>query len=298
MVAFSVPADAAQTTKGSADAPTIAKRLHAIAMHGTPKYAAGFNAFSHVNLNAPKGGTLRLGLLGSFDSLNPFIIKGVAAAGLRGFVYESVLTRGPDEAFTLYAGIAHAVEMPDDRSSITFHIDKGAQFSDGEPIDADDLIFSWRTLRDLGRPNHRTYYAKVTEAKRLDAHTVRFELGDGSDRELPLILGLMPVLPSHALTPDTFNATTLKAPVGSGPYAIEKIEAGRAITYRRRGDWWGKDRPVNRGRFNFDTVRYDYYRDAAPLFEAFKTGRIDLRLEEAPTNWAEGYDFKAAADGQ
>ncbi|MEO1280217.1 MAG: extracellular solute-binding protein [Pseudomonadota bacterium] len=278
--------------------PEYAARTHAISMHGEPKYAKDFTHFSHVNPNAPKGGELKLALLGSFDSLNPLIVKGVSAAGLRGFIYESLLSRGLDEPFALYSELAQFVEMPDDRTSITFHIHPKAAFSDGHRVDADDILFSWETLRDRGRPNHRTYYAKVTKALRVSDRAVRFELGDGGDRELPLILGLMPILPAHLLTPETFEQTTLKPPVGTGPYTITKVEPGRSLTYSRIPNWWGRDLPVNRGRFNFDTVKYEYFRDASAMFEAFKSGQIDLRLEEAPAQWAEGYDIAAVRDGQ
>ncbi|MEO1205810.1 MAG: extracellular solute-binding protein [Pseudomonadota bacterium] len=283
---------------GQTDPAQSPQLLHAISMHGEPRYPADFKHFSHVNPDAPKGGDLKLALLGSFDSLNPLIIKGVSAAGLRGFVYESLLSRGLDEPFTLYSGLAKFVEMPKDRTSITFHIDARAAFSDGHPVDADDILFSWEILRDRGRPNHRTYYSKVADAVRVSDKTIRFELGPGTDRELPLILGLMPILPAHVLTPETFDQTTLTPPVGTGPYLITKVEPGRSVTYTRDANYWGRDLAVNRGRFNFETIRYDYFRDASAMFEAFKLGRIDLRLEEAPAQWAEGYDIPAVRNGQ
>lgn len=275
-----------------------AKRFHAISMHGSPKHAEGFEHFDYVNPNAPKGGRVTLAAPGSFDSLNPFIIKGVPAAGLRDFLYESLMTRGLDEPFTLYGQIAEAIEVPEDRSAITFHINPKARFSDGDPIDADDLLFSWKVLRDKGRPNHRAYYAKVTSADRLTDHSVRFNLSDTNDRELPLILGLMPVLPSHLLTDETFDRTTLQAPVGSGPYKITAVDPGRSLTYSRDPDWWGRDLAISKGRFNFDEVRYDYYRESSAMFEAFKAGRVDMRPEDEPATWAEGYNVKPVADGR
>jgi peptide/nickel transport system substrate-binding protein len=272
----------------SAAPPSIGARQYAIAMHGEPLLAEGFDHMPYADPQAPKGGTARLGILGSFDSLNPFIIKGVPAAGLRDFLFESLLTRGMDEPFTLYGHIAEWIEVPDDRSAITFHLNPKARFSDGEPIDADDVLFSWKALRDHGRPNHRAYYKKVTKAVRLSDRAVRFELEPG-DRELPLILGLMPVLPSHLLDEETIQQTTLSAPVGSGPYTIERIDAGHSIIYKRNPDWWANDLASSRGRFKFDSIRYDYFRDDAAMLEAFKAGKIDLRVEEDPSRWAGGY---------
>lgn len=277
---------------------SAAQPLSAIAMHGTPKYSGSFPHFDYVNPDAPKGGRLTLGEHGSFDSLNPLIIKGVSAAGVRDFVYESLLARGRDEPFTLYSQIAQFVEMPDDRRSITFHINKDAHFSDGESVDADDVIFSWEVLRDRGRPNHRTYYSKVARVERHDAHKVTFHFDESGDRELPLILGLMPVLPSHILDRDSFEKTTLKPVVGSGPYIIKTVDPGRSILYARDPNWWGRDLPTNRGRFNFDEIRFDYFRDSSAMFEAFKTGSIDLRVERDPARWAESYAIDAVRDGK
>lgn len=290
----SAEADVHQTTLAATGSPPT----HAIAMHGDPLHSADFRHFAYVNPEAPKGGRLTLGAMGSFDSLNPLIIKGVPGAGLRDFLYESLLTRGLDEPFTLYGLIAERIEVPDDRSSITFHLNAKAAFSDGHAIDADDLLFSWKVLREKGRPNHRAYYSKVTKAERLSERTVRFQLGDGSDRELPLILGLMPVLPAHKLSNETFETTTLEAPIGSGPYTITNIDPGRTLTYTRNPEWWGKDLPVNRGRFNFDEIRFEYYRESSAMFEAFKSGRIDLRPEDDPATWAEGYNIKPVRDGR
>ncbi len=283
------------TITGAANA--IAEPVHAIAMHGTPKHPEHFQHFDYVNPNAPKGGRITMAMPGSFDSLNPLIIKGVSAAGLRDFIYESLLVRGRDEPFTLYGQLASHVDVADDRSAITFHLNKEARFSDGHPVDADDLLFSWKILRDKGRPNHRTYYAKVTHAERLSDHSVKFHLDASGDRELPLILGLMPILPSHLLTEQTFEQTTLKPPVGSGPYTITNVDPGRSLTYTRNKQWWGRDLPTNRGRFNFDEIRFVYFRNASARFEAFKSGRADLRVERDPTQWAEGYNIDAVRKG-
>lgn len=300
---------ATRSSSAATDGPG-AQRQHAIAMHGAPEEAAGFRHFRYTNPDAPKGGRAVLGISGSFDSLNPLIIKGVAAAGVREFVVESLLTRGLNEPFTLYGLLAEAIEVPEDRSAITFHLDARARFSDGKPVTADDVLFSWEILRDRGRPNYRTYYRKVQDATRIDARTVRFTFKPESDadtiatgaprfdREMPLIMGLMPVLPRHQFDPETFEQTSLEPFVASGPYVFGRIDRGRAITYVRDPDYWGKDLAVNRGRFNFDEIRFDYYRDASVMLESFRTGDIDVRPEEDPARWAEGYKSAAYAEGR
>ena len=229
-----------------------AEPVHGIALYGTPKEPPGFTHFSYVNPDAPKGGRLTMSSFGSFDSLNPLIVKGVAANGIRDFVIESLMARGLDEPFTLYGLIAETVEVPDDRSSITFHLNPKARFSDGAPITADDVLFSFNLLKEKGRPNHRTYFAKVAKAERLSERDVRFTFESAGDREIPLILGLMPVLPRHLVNPDTYENTSLEAPIGSGPYRVGKVDPGRSITFERDPNYWGNDLPVNRGRFNFD----------------------------------------------
>ncbi|MEM8627463.1 MAG: extracellular solute-binding protein, partial [Pseudomonadota bacterium] len=291
----------------SSTAALAAKDLrweHAIAMHGAPKYAADFTHFATVNPDAPKGGTLTLGAYGTFDSLNPLIINGRSAAGIRGMVYESLLTRAPDEPFTLYGHLAGEIAVAPDRRWIAFRMDPRARFADGKPVTVDDVIFSHALLRDRGRPNHRSYYAKVVRVERLDDTAVRFVLADETtpaaeiDRELPLILGLMPILPKHAVDTATFEDTTLTPPIGSGPYAVGKVETGVQIVYQRRDDYWARDSASQRGRHNFDRVTYDYYRDTNALFEAFKTGLIDVRFEGDPARWSEQFDFPAVADGR
>jgi peptide/nickel transport system substrate-binding protein len=288
-------------TPGSArasDRPDAADHRHAIAMHGTPKEAAGFAHFPYVDPEAPKGGRMVVGVSGSYDSLNPLIVRGNPVAGMREYVFETLLARSLDEPFSLYGLIARSVEMPEDRSSITFHLDERARFSDGRAITADDVVFSWQLLRDKGRPNHRTYYAKVAKAVRVGERTVRFEIDKGGDREIPLILGLMPVLPKHLIDAATFEQTTLTPPVGSGPYKIARVDAGRSVSYARDPAYWGRDLPVNRGRFNFDEVRFEYFRDGAAMFEAFKAGDIDFWYEEDPARWAGGYRIAAVEDGR
>jgi peptide/nickel transport system substrate-binding protein len=269
---------------------------HAIAMHGEPALGPDFKAFAYVNPAAPKGGTLVQGALGTFDSLNPLIVKGVPAISLRGYVVESLLARGYDEPFTLYGLLAETVETDAARSYVTFRLDPRARFSDGTAVTAEDVIFSWQLLRDHGRPNYRSYYVKVAKAAALDGRTVRFDLEGSDDRELPLILGLMPVLPKHAVNEERFEETTLKPIVGSGPYVIAQVDAGRSVTLRRNPDYWGRDLAVNRGQWNFDTLRFDYYRDINAQLEAFRRGLFDVRAETDPARWQTDYDFAAVRD--
>jgi peptide/nickel transport system substrate-binding protein len=282
---------------------------HAIAMHGEPGMAEGFKAARYVNPDAPKGGRLIEGVLGSFDSLNPFIVKGLVAQGIRspfvsgsnvisGYVVESLMARGYDEPFTLYGLIASTVETDDARSYVTFTLDPRARFSDGQPVTPQDVLFSWQLLRDHGRPNHRLYYGKVARAEIVGERAIRFDLAGSNDRELPLILGLMPVLPAHAIKPQTFEETTLAPPIGSGPYVVGKVEAGKSLTLERNPDYWGRDLPINRGFWNFDEIRFDYYRDANAFHEAFKKGLFDLRTETDPGRWQTAYDFPAMRDGR
>ena len=287
-------------TLASLVAPQLASAepRHAIAMHGEPAMPANFSAFPYVNPDAPKTGRLVHGVLGTFDSLNPMIVKGLAPSEMRGYVIEGLMARGYDEPFTLYGLIAESVDTDAARSYVTFNINPKAQFSDGKPVTADDVIFSWQLLRDHGRPNYRTYYAKVAKAEVLGARSVRFDLAGSDDRELPLILGLMPVLPKHAIDPEKFEETTLAPMIGSGPYVIDAVDAGRSITLKRNPNYWGRDLAVNRGYWNFETIRLDYYRDGNSHFEAFKKGLYDVRAELDPTRWEQGYDFPAVRDGR
>jgi peptide/nickel transport system substrate-binding protein len=274
------------------------EQSYAIAMHGSPALPADFSHMPYANPDAPKGGRLVEGILGTFDSLNPLIVKGLAVQQMRGFVVESLMTRGNDEAFTLYGLLAMRVETDDARSYVTFHLDPRARFSDGKPVLAEDVVFSWALLRDKGRPNHRQYYSKVANAEALDQLTVRFDFGGTKDRELPLILGLMPVLPRHAVDAATFEETSMAAPIGSGPYRVSAVKPGASVTLSRNPDYWGRDLPVNRGLWNFDEIRLDFYREANSQFEAFKRGLYDFRVETEPLRWHDGYGFSAARSGE
>ena len=277
-----------------------------LAMHGAPKYADGFTHFDYADPAAPKGGALRLGAGGTFDSLNPFIVRGTPALGLStgylSLVYEPLMARSADEPFTLYGLLAESVVAPDDRSSITFNLNPKAAWSDGQPVTADDVMFSFETLRDKGRPNHRTYYKKVEKAEKLSDRSVKFTFRKNAageiDREMPLIMALMPVLPRHDWQGRDFNQTSLRFPIGSGPYVVKKVDPGRSIAYARNPDYWGRDLPVEQGLYNFDTIQIDYYRDDSIALQAFKAGQYDLRIETDPNRWAESYDFPAAHDGR
>ena len=264
----------------------------------TPALPDGFTAVPYANPDAPKGGRLVEGVLGTFDSLNPLIVQGLAVQPVRGYVVESLMARSYDEPFSLYGLLAEQIETDDARTFVTFTLNPAAHFSDGVPVTADDVVFSWQLLRDHGRPSHRTYYAKVAKAEVLDARTVRFDFADGSDRELPLILGLMPVLPKHAIDVATFENSTLAKPIGSGPYVVDAIDAGKSVTFKRDPNYWGRALPINRGLWNFDELRFDFYRDANAYFEAFKAGLYDVRSETDPGRWQTGYDFPAARDGR
>jgi peptide/nickel transport system substrate-binding protein len=270
-----------------------AAEQYAIAMHGHPALPANFSNFSYANPSAPKGGRMVQGVLGTFDTLNPFVVKGLAVQAVRNYVIESLLTRGFDEPFTLYGLLAKSVETDPARSFVTFRIDPRAKFSDGQPVTSDDVIFSWQLLRDKGRPNYRTYYAKVAKADAVDTRTVRFDLTGADDRELPLILGLMPILPRHAVDPATFEETTFQPPIGSGPYLVSDVDPGKSVTFRRDPAYWGRDLPVNRGLWNFDEVRFEYYRDDNSQFEAFKKGLFDVISERDPGRWETVYNFPA-----
>ena len=268
-----------------------------LAMHGAPALADGFSAFPYVNPDAPKGGRFTIGIIGSYDSLNPYIVRGEAVVGLRTYVYAPLMMRNMDEPFSLYPYIASSVDVPDDRSAITFHINPKARFSDGHMLTADDVIFSLNLLKDKGWPNQRTHYAHVEKTEKLDDYTVRFSFPNAHDRELPLLLALLPILPKHAINPDTYDQATLDKPISAGPYVVASAETGRSVTLKRVDDWWAKDLPTTRGMFNFDELRFEFYRDENALFEAFKKGLVDVRAEGDPLKWANDYQFPAVTQG-
>ncbi|MCP5159546.1 MAG: ABC transporter substrate-binding protein [Gammaproteobacteria bacterium] len=271
--------------------------LHGIALHGQPKYGSDFLHFDYVNPTAPKGGEARFSAIGSFDTFNPFNIKGESVAGI-GQLFESLMTSSADEPFSEYGLIAESVEVAEDRSSVTFTLRSIARFHDGSPITVDDVLFSFEILKSKGSPFFRFYYANVAKVEKLGARQVKFTFAPGENRELPLIMGQMPVLAKKYWENRDFAATTLDIPVGSGPYRIERFEPGRFIVYARDENYWGRELPVNRGQYNIDRLRYDYYRDVTVALEAFKAGAYDLRVENVAKQWATGYDFPALHQGR
>lgn len=270
---------------------------YAIAMHGAPKYPAEFRHFDYVNPDAPKGGVLGLAPVGTFDTLNPYSLAGVPAAGISGHVFESLLTRSMDEPFTLFGLLAERIELPDDRSWIIFHLNPKAWFQNGAPVTVEDVVFSWGLLKEKGLANQRGFYRRVVAVDIVGPGAVRMRFAKPIDRELPLIMGLMAVLPKAVYQDLDFERLGMTPPVGSGPYRLATVDPGRSVTFVRDRNYWGRDLATRRGRDNFDSVRYDYYRDANAAFEAFKTGAVSARLEPDPSRWAVGYDFPAMLEG-
>lgn len=259
-------------------------------MHGNPKYPEGFSHFDYVNADAPKGGTLKMAVVANgFDSFNPFDIRGVAAAGISNYLYDTLLESSADEPFSMYGLIAESIETPNDRSYVVFNLRDAARFQDGEPITAEDVKFSFDTLIKKGHPFYRNYYADVSKVTVESRLRIRFDFQKTSNRELPLILGQMPILPAHYWKEHEFGKNGLTPPVGSGAYRIGSFEAGRSIVYDRVKDYWAKDLGVRKGRFNFDHIRYDYYTDDTVALESFKAGNFDFRLESSAKNWATSY---------
>jgi microcin C transport system substrate-binding protein len=269
---------------------------HGIAMHGDVKYPPGFAHFDYVDPGAPKGGRLALAAIGTFDSLNPYVLKGNPAAGL-GLVVDTLTTQSQDEAFTEYGLLAETIEMPEDRSWVAFTLRDAARWHDGRPVTAEDVIFSLDILRTKGRPFYRAYYANVVEARAEGPRRVRFAFDGEINRELPLIIGQLPILPKHYWEGRSFEDSTLEPPLGSGPYRVKSFEPGRSIVYERVADYWGAAVPVNVGRNNFDEVGYEYYRDPNIALEALKAGRFDLRIENSSRFWATGYTGPAVQNG-
>lgn len=267
-----------------------------IAMIGSAQWD-GEGPLSYVNENAPKGGRFTMGHVGSFNSLNPFQIRGQSPYELRVYVHESLGTRSWDEPFSIYGQLASDISLSDDRSSITFTIDPNARFADGQQVTAKDVLFSFELLRDHGRPNHRSYYSKVIKAQSDNDASITFDLPK-DNRELALIMALMPVLPAHATDRQAFIDGKLERILGSGPYQVASADFGRQLVLKRRDDYWGQQKNINKGRFNFDEIIIDYYRDSNALFESFKAGLIDVYIDSDPLHWQQAYQFPAANEGQ
>jgi peptide/nickel transport system substrate-binding protein len=275
----------------------FAEPQHGIAMYGDPALPPDFVSLPHVNPDAPKGGGITLSVNGGFDTLNPFITGGTAAEGISPFTFETLMARSFDEPFTLYGLLAESITTDPARTFVEFTLREGARFSDGSPVTVDDVLWSFETLGTLGHPRFHGAWDKVASATATGPRTVRFTFNT-QDRELPLILGLRPILKKADFDARAFDRTTLDRLTGSGPYIIDQVDPGVQITYRRNPDWWGKDLPINRGLWNFETIRYDYFANPVAVFEAVKTGAISVFREDNLARWATRYDFPAITNGE
>jgi len=289
------PALAQEAASGAPVAP--AGPQPGIAMHGDLKYPPGFDHFDYVVPDAPKGGLIRLGNQGTYDSFNPYIIRGTPADGL-GFTIETLMISADDEPFSEYGLLARTVETPPDRSWVVFRLNPDARWHDGTPVTSEDVVFTLDLLKTKGHPFYRHYYANIVENEALDRLTVRFGFMQGENRELPLICGQIPVLPKHWWESRDFDGAILEPPLGSGPYRIGAFEPGRFIEYERVPDYWGWGLNVMRGQFNFDRIRYEYFLDETVIREALKAGALDFRQENQAKAWALDYNVPAVREGR
>ena len=272
-------------------------KVHALTLGDAPKYGPDFQHLDYVNPDAPKGGTINLGATGTFDSFNPFILKGTPA-GLPG-LYETLTTSPDDDTMTEYGLLAASMEVAEDRSWVIFNLRPEARWHDGEPITADDVVFTFDILMDKGNPVYRYYYADVDKVEKLDEHRVKFQFKHAGNRELPVIMGQLSILPKHWWEKRNFEDVLLESPLGSGPYKLGKFDMGRSFTMERVTDYWGKDLPINIGTDNYDKVQYNYFQDPEIQMEAFKAGALDMRPNEnSAKRWATGYEFPAVQDGR
>ena len=271
---------------------------HGISMHGTPKYKVDFTAFDYVNPDAPKKGTLSQGAIGMFDTFNPYVINGIAPAGV-GLMHDTLMKQSLDEPFSLYGLIARTIDVPDDRSWVAFEINPDATFSDGSKITPADVIFSFEILRDKGLPTYRYYYGDVDKVYQEGDNRVVFKFKEGvNNRELPLILGELPILSKSYWQDRDFTKTSLDIPVVSGAYVVDSFDPAKFIEYRLNPNYWAMDLNVNRGQNNFEKIKYDYYRDATVMSEAFKAGAIDIRQENEAKKWAALKNEPAILEGR
>jgi microcin C transport system substrate-binding protein len=278
-------------------APAVqAQPTYGLSLLGAPKLPADFTHFPYVNPDAPKGGTVVLAANGTFDSFNPFVVRGSPAAGI-GMVWDSLLANNADEASTMYAHLAQSVEIAPDHLSVAFTLRPEAHFNDGTQVTAEDVAWTFRTLREKGRPTFRAYYADVSDVTVEGDRRVVFHFKSAANRELPMILGQIAILPEHWWKGRDFSAPLTEPPLGSGPYKVDSFDMGRTVTYRRVPDWWAANLPTGRGLHNFDAERYEYFRDPTVTFEAFKAGQVDFRVENVAKQWATGYDFPAVTQG-
>ncbi|RME13868.1 MAG: ABC transporter substrate-binding protein [Alphaproteobacteria bacterium] len=278
-------------------APLRAEPAHGIAMYGAPALPADFDHLPQANPDAPKGGTIILAESGGFDSLNPLIRKGRAPWQLRFMLFETLMGRSYDEPFSLYGLLAESIDTPPDRSWVEFTLRPEARFSDGSPVTIDDVMWSYETLATKGHPRYASAWKKVAKMEQTGPRSVRFTFNT-PDRELPLILGMRPILKRAQWEGVDFSQSGVDiVPIGSSPYVIDSFETGRSLTLRRNPDYWGKDLPFMRGKANFDVVRFDYYGDGDVVFEAFKAGEASVYRETNAAKWATNYDFPAVRAG-
>ncbi|MDI9348458.1 MAG: extracellular solute-binding protein [Candidatus Symbiobacter sp.] len=269
----------------------------ALSLYGDVKYKPGFDHFDYLDPKAPKGGLVRMAAIGTFDSLNPYILKGNPAGNIY-LTFDTLTVQSDDEPYTLYGLLADGFQLAPDRSYVIYHLRPEAKFADGSKLTAADVVFSFNLLRQQGRPIYASYWADVSKIEALDPARVKFTLANKNNRELPMVVGSLPVLSQKWFESRKFDETSLSPILGSGPYQVGAVDPGRAITYERRPDYWGRDLAVNRGRFNFDQIRIDYYRDDTVALEALKSGALDLRIEPSSKNWAIGYESPALASGK
>jgi microcin C transport system substrate-binding protein len=272
--------------------------LQGVAIYGDVKYPKDFKHFDYVNPQSPKGGILRREAAGTFDSFNPFVIKGQAAVGIQELVYASLTAHSYDEPGSCYGYLAESIEISPDRTWIIFNLRSEATFHDGTPIRAEDVLYSFNMLITKGVPFYKGYYKAVRKIEALNDLKVKFTLDSSASRELAVILGQFPVFSKSFTEKHGFEKSDLSPPLGSGPYKIGDFKAGKYLTYDRIKNWWGEKIPVNRGRYNFDHMRFDYFRDPNIAFEAFKSHSFDFHIENVAKNWATGYDFPAFKEGK
>ncbi len=277
------------------EAPTIVS--HGVSTFGDLRYPAGFAHFDYVNPEAPVGGEFSTWAFGTFDSLNPFILQGNPAAGT-GLLFDTLMVSSDDEPDSMYGLLAESIEYPEDRSWAIFTLRPEARFSDGSPVTADDVVFTFETLLEKGQPSYKVTYADFAKVEALDARRVKFSFREGAQtRELPMAAAGLPVFPRAFWEGKDFARSSLEPPLGSGPYLVRSVDAGRSIVYERRPDYWGWDLPVNRGRLNFETVRFEYFADYTAALEAFKGGAYQFRTEYSSVDWATNYNFPALENG-
>ncbi|MDX1950068.1 MAG: extracellular solute-binding protein [Rickettsiales bacterium] len=270
---------------------------NALKLFGKPTFETNLKKFKYVNPDAPKGGAVKYAAIGTYDSLNGYILKGISATGL-GLIYDNLMVSNSDEIFTRYPLIAERVMVAKDKKSMIFVLNKKAKWHDGKSITADDLIFTFDTLLNKGNPFYKSYYSDVESVEKLDKRIVKFNFKRDNNRELPFILSELPVLPKHYWKDREFDKTTLEAPLGSGPYKIAKVDVGKTIEYERFEEYWGADLPVNIGRYNFDKITYEYYRDETVAVEALKAGAYDMRQENIARIWANSYNIPQLESGE